>query len=81
MKVHGKNVIFGHTHCYSFDTDYGYVHGKEQHWEIPALQLQGWVRIFHDGNPISLTSIKMDIESEVRFDLEQREKRKHGIAA
>lgn len=86
LLVKGHEVHFGeskinHLVRYDYGGDRDCYHRKVQKWTIPTLDLYGWVDIEDDRwGKASLASIKRDIEREVTYDLEQREKRRLGIA-
>lgn len=79
--INGEEVIFGPVKQVCREGHYTFMEGREhyhvhkQRWDLPNLELHGYV--FIDNR--SVDEIKERIQREVTFDLEQREKRKLGI--
>ena len=80
MLINGEKVIFGivkeKCRCWygAVSGSRHYRHVKIQRWDLPILELHGFV---DSEQPI--TEIKKEIQKEVNYDLEQRRKRELGI--
>lgn len=81
MKIKGHDVVFLETCWHDFYTECGIEHEQRQKWRIPKLQLYGYIvtETTWGGKP-SLAEVKATIQREAKYDLDQREKRKLGIA-
>lgn len=83
IQINGHDVIFGESkhHSWIGGSYYGsqrYCETK-QRWDIPSLQLHGYVITAFDHNKNSSDWIIKRIQEEVDYDLDQRKKRSLGI--
>lgn len=85
LKINGEDVVFlevcQHNDSYydTFMCETVYTFEKKQKWRIPTLKLFGWVITETERGVCSLDNIRMNIQTEVTFDLGERQKRKLGI--
>jgi hypothetical protein len=83
MKINKHKVLFGKSKSYCKTAprweDYVHYHIIKQRWDIPSLDLYGYVIVKDGCDDRSLDEIEQDIQNEVNYDLEQRIKREAGI--